>query len=390
MKLFKRLSAPILFFILAASALLLSLFKPLQNWDMIGYIAAAKSFEERDIESLHSFTYDQQRHSVSAARYEEMVNGYYRDAVSNDLTAFKEQLPFYQIRPIYTGLIYLFYKAGVKIGFATHLVSGVAVVVAVVFLYFISVSFLAKSVIYVIPPLAILFSVLDLARYSTPDGLAFLAVILSAYLYLNKRITLLLGFLPLMLGIRTDLILFTIPLKIFIFLFERRNRWIATIAIILSGVIYISIGAYWDYPGWATIFYLTLVQFLTHPISVPPTLTAQHYFFALINGTKNLINNYTFFLYIFIVISTLYIMKKQSKMISFIIILKSSPVILAVICFVFVVSHFLAFPVAADRYFSAPYLIGAFSFLIMLTNYLQTLNSTQQIAALDGNSAAFL
>lgn len=388
MRLVERLSAPLLFFILAAAALILSLYKPLHNWDMIGYIAAAKSFEERDLESLHSFTYEQLRHSVSTARYEEMVQGEYRHAVRNDLSTFKEQLPFYQIRPVYTGLIYLFYKAGVNIAFATHLVSGVAVVVAVAFLYFVSVSFLAKPFIYVMPPLAILFNVLDLARYSTPDGLAFLAVILSAYLYMKKRITLLLGFLPIMLGVRTDLILFTIPLMFFIFLFERRSRLKAVIATILSVAIFIGIGVYWKSPGWSTIFYFTLVQILTHPISAPPTLTAQQYFYALFNGTKSLINNYTLILYVFIVVSSSFLIRNQSKTTPIFIALKCSPVIMAVVCFVFVVSHFLAFPVAADRYFSAPYLISAFSLLAMMTDYLQKLNSTQQGAAPNGNSAA--
>jgi len=388
MRLVERLSAPLPFFLLAAFALTLSVYKPLYNGDIICYIAAAKSFDERDFESLHSFTYDQLRNSVPGATYEELVQGSRRHAISTDSSAFKEQLPFYQIRPLYTGLIYLFYKTGVNIVFATHMVSGVAVVVAVAFLYLMSVSFLAKPLIYTVPPLALIFGIVDLARFSTPDGLVFLAVILSAYLYLKQRIALLLIFLPIMLGIRTDLILFTIPFVCFVFLFERSSRWKAAQSIFVSVAIYIGIGAYWENPGWSTIFYCTLVQPLTHPISMPPTLTTQHYFYALFDGIKNSLNNKSLVLYVLAAAYSLYLIKTHAKTTSFVIALKSPSAVLTVVCLLFLVSHFLAFPVAWNRFFSAPYLVGAFSCLVMMTNHLKVSYSAQHGAAPAGNSAA--
>ena len=131
---------------------------------MIGYIAAAKSFEERDIESLHSFTYSQLRLSVQSETYDNLVEGDFRHTISTDSSAFKELLPFYQIRPG-TGLVYLLYKTGVNIGFATHIVSGVAVVVSIAILYLMSISFLAKPWIYSLPPLAIIFGILDVVIF---------------------------------------------------------------------------------------------------------------------------------------------------------------------------------------------------------------------------------
>lgn len=387
MRLVERLLAPLLFFFVAACALYLSIYEPFLNWDMIGYIAAAKSFEERDLESLHSFTYDQLRDSVPDAVYQDLTQAGGRHVRSTDPYAFKEIMPFYQIRPVYTGLIYLFYKTGINIVFATHMISGIAVVVAVAFLYLMSVSFLVKPLIYAVPPLALIFNVLDLAKYSTPDALAFLAVILSAYLYLKKRIALLLILLPIMLGIRTDLILFTIPLLLF-FVFERSTRWKAALLIFISVAIYISIGAYWENPGWSTIFYITLVPGVASPISMIPTLTASVYFYALFTGTRRLVFNESFILYILVAASSLYVIKNHAKTTSVVIAFKSSSAVLAVVCLVFVVSHFLAFPVAWDRFFSAPYLIGAFSLLVMMTDYLKASNSTQQ-GSPDGDSATF-
>jgi hypothetical protein len=390
MRLVERFSAPLLFFLLATFALTLSVYKPYHNGDMIHYIAAAKSFEERDAKSLHSFTYEQLRNSVSDAEYEALLEaeakGYWY-VMSTDSSAFKEQLPFYQIRPVYTGIIYLFYKAGVNIVFATHIISGLAVVVAMVFLYLMSVSFLAKPLIYALPPLAIHFGLLDLARHSTPDGLAFLAVMVSAYLYLKKRIALLLILLPIVLGIRNDLILFTIPLLFFIFLFEKNKRWKAALSMLISIAIYTGIGAYWENSGWSTIFYFTLVQLLTHPISMPPTLTAQHYLHALFKGTKSLIVDKSFSLYVLVAAYCLYLIKIHARPTSFIIAAKSSSAVLAVVCLIFVVSHFVAFPVAWERFFCAPYLIGAFSLLVMMTDYWKASKSAQPGAAPYDNAA---
>jgi hypothetical protein len=390
MRLVERLLAPLLFFFVAACALYLSIYEPFLNPDMVYYIAAAKSFEERDLESLHSFTYNELRNSVPDAVYQDLTQAGGRHVRSTDPYAFKEIMPFYQIRPVYTGLIYLFYKTGINIVFATHVISGIAVVVAVAFLYLMSVSFLVKPLIYAVPPLALIFNVLDLAKYSTPDALAFLAVILSAYLYLKKRIALLLILLPIMLGIRTDLILFTIPLLLF-FVFERSTRWKAALLIFISVAIYHSIGAYWENPGWSTIFYITLVLVpgVASPISMIPTLTASVYFYALFRGTSRLVFNESFILYILVAASSLYVIKNHAKTTSVVIAFKSSSAVLAVVCLVFVVSHFLAFPVAWDRFFSAPYLLGAFSLLVMMTDYLKASNSTQQGAAPDGDSVTF-
>ena len=283
------ISSIAILFSLAASSLALSVYKPYHNWDMIAYIAAAKSFEEGDLESLHSFTYDQLRHSVTDAEYEEMTTGSdYKHAINTDSSALNEQLPFYKIRPVYTGFIYLLYKTGVNIGFATHIISGVAIVVAVAILYLISISFLARPLIFAVPLLAIIFGILDLARLSTPDGLGFLACILSVYFYLKKYNTLLLIVLPIMIGIRTDLILFTAPLLFFVFVFEKSYRFEVVLSIFISVAIYIGIITYFKNPGWSTTFYFSLVKLLTHPISIPPTLTAQNYFYALFYGNSNL------------------------------------------------------------------------------------------------------
>jgi hypothetical protein len=363
----KNLLTPFLFSSLAAFVLFLSVYKPLHNWDMIAYIASAKSFEESNIKSLHSFTYDQLRHSVSEAEYQNLVRGNYQHAISTDVSAFQEQLPFYQIRPVYNGAIYLLYKMGIRIGFATHLISGIATALAIVLLYLMAISFLAKPFACALPLFVILFRVPELARFSTPDGLAGFALILSAYLYLKKRMTPLFLFLPITIGIRTDLILFAAPLLFLIFAFEEDMRFNAIASMFMCLAVYAGIMTFWKNPGWSTVFYFTLIKLRTHPISMPPTLTAHDYFHVFHAQISQLDGNMRFILYILTTAASLYFITNQAKATSVAAALKSPLVVLTIVCFVFILIHFLAFPVAWDRFFAMPYLIGVFSMFALMT-----------------------
>jgi hypothetical protein len=374
MKFIGRLLAPLLFFLLAASSLTICIYKPIHNWDMIGYIAAAKSFELRNVELLQKFTYEQLRNAVSNAEYDNMAQekgSGYLHSVSTDPSAFQEQLPFYQNRPVYTGLIYLLYKTGVSIASATYLISGFAIAAAIAILFLLSALFLAKPFSYSFPLIMTIFGVLDLARYSTPDGLAFLTIMASVYLFLNRRIALLLVLLPMMIGIRTDLILYTTPLLLFIFLFDKKNRWKVTLSTIASFILYFGIWAYWGRLSWSTVFYFALVQHLAHPITMPPTLTTQEYFGALLNGLKNLVIDKSFVLYVLVAAYSLYFIESRVKKASAVNEFKTPSTVLAIVSMFFIGSHFILFPFASDRYFSAFYIIGAFSLLVMITNYIR-------------------
>ncbi|MCP5451667.1 MAG: hypothetical protein H6972_14200 [Gammaproteobacteria bacterium] len=369
MNLISRLVLLALFLIVGIYALAASAWRPLHNWDMIMYIAAAKSYEESDIKSLHGFTYNALQNSVSDAEYKGMVSGKYRQAIHLKQSAFEEQLPFYQIRPLYTGSIYLLYKAGIDIGFATHIVSGVAVFVALILLYLLSASILGHPFAYAVPFFTLIFGVVDIARYSTPDGMAFLALILSAYFLFKDRVVLLLVFLPIMIGIRTDLILYVIPLLLVVALSKSGSRKMAAISVFVSVLIYFAIGTFSNNPGWSTIFYFTLVQILSHPLSTPPTLTIHQYLHALLNGLSDIPGNSNFVLYC--LISFLYLgeLFSRAKTTSLFQVLKSPAASLYIVSLFFVFSHFILFPVVWNRFFIGPYLIGVFSILVMMTDY---------------------
>lgn len=367
MKIFTRALLFSPFLVVAAYALVASVYKPHHYWDKIMYIASAKSFEENDPAALQAFAYNAVRASVPEREYAGLISEGYRHTISTDVSAFEEQLPFYQIRPIFNGVVYLLYKSGIEIGTALHLVAGVSVALAVVLLYFISTACLREAYVYAVPFLALVFGVVDIARTPNPDGLALLAVILAAYLFLKRRMVPLLVFLPIMMGVRTDLILFAVPLQLFMLLQHKRLRVGIMLSMLSTAGVCWAIGTCFNNPGWATIFYFTLVEILPHPLTESPTLTVAHYCRVLIREAVTLLDNQTFVLYGLVVMFSLREFMRRAAKTSLPDLVKSPPILLSVVCMLYFAGHFMLFPVAWNRFFSGTYTLGSICLLSMLS-----------------------
>ena len=363
-----RVATLCLYLAFAGAALWLSVYRPFHNWDVVGYIAAAKSFEQADNAALQAFTYSELRAVLPAELYEDIAReknlgtgpgALYRHTVSTNPAAFAEQLPYYQIRPLYVGLIYLFYKAGIDIEFATHLISGIAIALALLVLYLTAIRRLHPALACLLPPLAWMFGAFDLARFSTPDGLAFFAVMLIAYWFAQRAIPLLCVALPIALCVRTDLLLFTAPLLLALFATEpKHRRWIA-----LSGaaslLVYVGILGHYHHPGWATLFYFNVIARWIYPLSNPPTLTLQDYFTALANGTIALFSDKIFLAYLAMVVLAACWLRKRA--------LTLAPLILLLAAAAHIVGRFLALPFMWERFFPAPYTISALALFWLIS-----------------------
>ena len=374
MKILQRLTAPVLFASCGLLALTWSVLKPMHNWDMIGYIGAAKSFSESDMVALHASTYALVRQAVSDARYVELASpphaqryAAYRRAISSDPTAFAEQLPFYQVRPVYTGAIYLLDKLGVEMAFGTHLLPALGVFLGVLLLYAISGFTLAPPLVYAVPPLIFIFGALPLGRISTPDGLAFGAVVASAYLFLRGHQTALLCLLPLMVGIRSDLVLFGMPFYVILLVQNRGRRGRVLASALVCVVFYQACMWYWSNQGWATAFYSSFIEILVHPISSSPTLDVADYVYVLARGTYGLLSNESFLLYSLLAGCSAWLAWRRAEARSLEAVVRSPAAALAFVCAAFVASHFLLYPLASDRYFVGEYLIGAWALLAMIS-----------------------
>ena len=365
---------PILYFLLALFVLLLGIFYPYHNWDKIAYVAIAKSYEEEDIKIVHTFTYKQIESSVSASIWEGLtgskvdnVDKEYRTIVYSDPQAFAEQLSFYQIRPAYPILIFLLHKIGIPIVFAAQLVSGIAVFIGILVLYIICKEYLHQPFVYLMLPLAVLFGVFDLARYSTPNGLGFCALLMVTYLYLSERLTLVTILMPFLVLIQPDLILFLIPLYILIYFNPNCSKWPIVVSTFVSISIYIWITSHSSYPGWSVLIYTALVHLLPYPISSPQHLSIGNYLHLVTEGIKNLYANKSFILFCVFVIWIFFQIRMKIKAISLKSLITSKQVVLVIVSIIYITSHFFLYPAMRERYFVANYIVTSFTLFYFLS-----------------------
>ncbi|MGA9333228.1 MAG: hypothetical protein WBV39_03020 [Rudaea sp.] len=366
-----RFLAALLYFGIAAYAIAVSIRAPFHNWDAIPYIASAKAFEQPDIPALQRFTYTELRRVLPAREYEDLARekavgpgrgGPYRHAVSTDTSVFAEVLPSYRIRPLFNGLVYVFYKCGVDIELATHLVPAIGVAAGLGFLYLLAVRFLAVALVYLLPLLALVFNVMILARFSTPDGLAFCAWMLCAWLYARGLRAALLFVLPIVLAIRTDLILFSLPLYVAMLVLDRPHWRGTALSLLGSVLIHFGIIGYWHHPGWKSMFACSVVTALRclHPAAHPPTLTLADYLAALDRGLKILVADGNFRIYVALLAVAAWLLWMRKRANVGLGATATRAVVLIGASGFFMITRFLGLPAEWPRFFAAPYVVTAF------------------------------
>ncbi|MHA4806580.1 hypothetical protein ACX0G9_00665 [Flavitalea flava] len=236
--------------------------KPDYNFDMLPYIALVVKMDNKDIRSVHRITYQSVWEKVPPGTYRRLTDSVnpFRRKMSEDPLFFSSQLPFYMIKPFYTGLIYLFYKTGLSLPHATVMPSILAYLLTGLLLLHWLENYLSLSSA-VVTSLFTLFSApfLGAARMSTPDLLSGLFLFSAFYFILEKPKTLPL-FLLLALSVftRVDNIIGSICL-LTLFAFtsgkEKISLWQYLSLLILLVLCYFSITISTRSFGWSPLFY---------------------------------------------------------------------------------------------------------------------------------------
>ena len=98
--------------------------KPAYNWDMISYIGAALSYEEKDITKLHYDTYQSVLESVPKDRHPNLISIIpHHKILSERPDFFVSQLNGYQVKPLYVAGVYALHKLGLDLVFSTRLLA---------------------------------------------------------------------------------------------------------------------------------------------------------------------------------------------------------------------------------------------------------------------------
>jgi hypothetical protein len=201
----KRLTAILLYFVFFFCLLPVAIFsikRPAYNWDMLAYMAVVIRMDHPDPQQIHQLTYAVAKENIPSSAYSNLTDSssVYRRRMAESQSDFYQQLPFYLVKPFYTGIIYLLNKAGFTLISSTILPS--------VFAYFLIgmllfhwlrkyfrpwTSFLAGLLLMYSMPL------INLAGTSTPDCLSSFLLLAAIYFILEKP-SLLFGFFLLILS----------------------------------------------------------------------------------------------------------------------------------------------------------------------------------------------
>lgn len=354
---------------------------PKYNWDMLGYVASAKTYSTDNHEYIHEYTYGGLSATLPERKVQHLVDGGipYNQEMARNADAFNKQLPFYQIRVAYNSILASLISIGINPYFATHLIATIFTLIGLLFVLRIFQELKASTkVTAFIPVTAALFGASDIARLSTPDSLAFMAISGISLLIIQKRFTLVLTLLPFLVLLRTDLILFTLMLCLYSAISIRSIKlFIPLLSGALSLIVYFALNNYFENHGWGVVFYFTFIEHITDPTLVP-NVTPAIYFDALINGLKNALRDIPFIIYLLASAYLIYLHVKTTPILD-ILSLKLSPVMLIhYLGVAYVLAHFILFPVTWERFFVAQYL-----FTIILTLNIMGKNALQQFHQLN-------
>ena len=354
---------------------------PWYSWDILGYIGSALSLEGHDTQTVHDLTYSYARQYIAPKDYAALTDvsvPYLHDMATN-AEHFQEQLPFYKVKPLYIGAIYLLYKAGINPVHGSILISCFASVFCGILVlkwltqYFDIVRSVAWSIL-----LLLTAGILEFAAITVPDILSSFAILLSFYcIVTEKRAALIIMILFFAMLIRIDNIILLLAYLIYCIIFGRSHIPGKTVlgAGVLAIAILLVVLTYTGYYGWQVLFYHTFIGPLLQPAHFTGKLTLGKYLSAFTYGLrlKPPCNMSLFFIFLGMVgastLSRTYLRSNR---------------LFHAICIAGLVAiiHFIIFPESAPRFFFAYYLLTGIFFLERVTTMQRSLaaHSAQQQA----------
>lgn len=315
--------------------------RPLYNWDMIGYVAAAYTSAGLSGRALSEQVYRDVEAEVGPTLFATLVQGEYRETVWRDPEALRQQLPIVRIRVAYVALIGLLHGAGATYPQATYIISAVSVAAAVIVLGLLCRA-LGLSPLFV-PLVALSCGYVRLARLSTPDALACLGALLAMWLWLTRRRAawVVAAALPL---VRSDFVLLPVLMAASEW---RTGRWrVALTSALVATGLYAAVNAAAGGYGWRMLIHLTfIVGAFPYPERLPLTSSGDAYLQVYLRGARSVIQHPHGLIYGSALVAW-WRTRRRTPM------PEAQAAALGVMT-AFVASHWLLFPVYGERFFSA-------------------------------------
>jgi hypothetical protein len=350
------------FYIYAALMLSISIYsykKAEYNWDMLPYMAVILQYDgNTNIEKIHSEVYSIAKQSVSKTVFDKLVDSTsaYRKSVFTDPAEFNQQLPFYVVKPLYTGLCYLFYKCGVSLPKATVLPSVISFFLISLILFYWIREYYKRVSAYIFSTLLMLCPfTLQAAKLATPDLLSALLLLSGIYSYMEKKhFKLAALFLLLSIFARLDNIIPVAIITLVIIYIENRTgsmpawKYILFTISVLTSYLLVSWQAHKF--GWSVFYYPDFASHLNPYYDIHRPFSLIEYFDLL--KSQLMTGLYYSSLMIFLLLG--YILFCFSKMNNAKVISAESAFTIAFL--VSIIIRFIMQPVIAERFYLAFYL----------------------------------
>ncbi len=330
---------------------------PYYNWDLIPYVAVVLSYDESDPRVVHQRAYEEVRRSVPDQAYAELTGGPYRREMEANVPFFTQQLPFYKIRPLYTGLILLGHRAGipvVKAALCASVLPGLlicAVILVWMLRYFDAAWASALSVL-----VAGASGVTEASRIATPDALSSALLIGSALLFTGgKHARPAAALLVLSVLARTDNILPALLLLGYFRFFGENGgamRWLDhLVSSVLCIVAYLGTAGLAGGYSWAVVFHHTFLRRLGNPAEFHSGIGVAEYLRvvgrALIEG---IMEDRSFYFFSLCALITVMLAPRAGRR-------AAGHRGLAILMMLGVAAHFVLFPSLNVRFFVANYAV---------------------------------
>ena len=275
----------ILFGVLLLAITLIAYFVPYYDWDLVAYVGSAIALEEHDSKLIHQQAYAAVHAELPEDDYADITNGSdFRRDVAQNPDHFRQQLRFYQIRPLYTWTFAALHRIGIAYVQATRIISATAFFFIGILMqswlrrYLGEIQTAVCAILLLLAPV-----VFTSARTGSPDALSALIVLLGVYVSIESDAALIgSALLLLSLTLRTDNVLFVL-----IFLgvetlraSSKRIRATAAIATVAAVAVVLVINhAEHSYP-WSVLMQNTATP-IVNPAEVSPRISISNYFDAV-------------------------------------------------------------------------------------------------------------
>jgi hypothetical protein len=292
-------------------------FKPDYNWDMLPYMAILEKMDGvKSFDQVHADIYNQAEKKLTKDKYAPLVNekDKYRKLMAENASAFEMQLPFFDIKPVYLFIAFIFYKIGVSLTYATVLPSLISYffINVISFLWCKKFNLPFKALITALFFIGVL--TIPLATRSNPDTLACLFLLISSYLFLETdNFLLCVLFLIFSILTRPENIIFSFLMLSIVVIGKWKKKvpvFISLLCILLMALVYYFIVSNTSYPGWNNLFYHAFIDNTVDP-SIKQTITIPMYLNVI---RENVFNIKGIIGFIFLIGLSAFIFSRKNRM----------------------------------------------------------------------------